>query len=331
MRQYQYNGQQVPPVRRNSYGSQLWYIWGPIVVKLIIGIIVSGVTGAAIGSAYLLKHYGISVQSIDNEKLMQQFLNIYQRDYTQIMQAVTMEAYKLSAYVEGVAALITIPILLLMFRKDRLREKTVGFTPNKKAPLWKYAAVALLSAALCVGVNNLLIIGNITTISEEYQSVMQGFYSAPLPVQALSLGILVPICEELVFRGLVYQRLRMRSGFVMAALNSALIFSLLHGNVVQMIYAFLLGVVYAYMYEKYGSVKAPIMAHMVANLISVFATYYKCFEWMAKVPMRMGIITIACGTIASSMYVWMREIDERPDHPDKPKHTLNQENLTSQL
>ena len=176
----------------------------------------------------------------------------------------------------------------------------------------------------------MLIIGNITTVSEEYQTVMQGFYSAPLLIQGISLGILVPICEELVFRGLVFQRLRMRSGFLSAALYSAVIFSLLHGNMVQMIYALFLGVVYAYMYEKYGSVKAPIFAHMVANLISVFATHYNWFEWMAKDPMRIGIITVLCGTIGSSMYVWMQRIDEKPDHPNKPEQTLHQENLTSQ-
>lgn len=78
------------------------------------------------------------------------------------------------------------------------------------------------------------------------------------------------------------------------------------------------------MYEKYGSVKAPIFAHMVANLISVFATHYNWFEWMAKNPMRIGIITVLCGTIGSSMYVWMQRIDEKPDHPNKPEQTLHQ-------
>lgn len=328
MDQYQYNGQntgQTPPVRRNSYGNQLWYIWGPIVIKFVIATIVSGIAGGAVLAAYMMKHYGTAVQTT------QQFMDIFQKNYTQITEVVTKEAYRLSSYMEGAAALVTIPILLVMFHRDRVRERLVGFTPNKKAPIWKYIAVALLSGALCVGVNNLLIIGNITTSSDQYESVMNGFYSAPLVVQAVSLGVLVPICEELVFRGLVFQRLRMRGGFLSAALYSAVIFSLLHGNMVQMIYALVLGVVYAYMYEKYGSVKAPILAHIVANLISVFGTHYQWFDWMAKDPMRIGIITVACGTIASSMYVWMQRIDEKPEHPNKPEQTMHQENLTSQV
>ena len=56
MDHYQYNGQQTPPVNRNSYGNQIWYIWGPIVVKIVIGMIVSGVASAAIGAAYMIRH-----------------------------------------------------------------------------------------------------------------------------------------------------------------------------------------------------------------------------------------------------------------------------------
>ena len=65
MDHYQYNGQQTPPVNRNSYGNQIWYIWGPIVVKIVIGMIVSGVASAAIGAAYMIRHYGLSAQMTD--------------------------------------------------------------------------------------------------------------------------------------------------------------------------------------------------------------------------------------------------------------------------
>ena len=96
MDHYQYNGQQTPPVNRNSYGNQIWYIWGPIVVKIVIGMIVSGVASAAIGAAYMIRHYGLSAQMTD---YAQQIANIYQKDYVQILKAVTKEAARLSSYV----------------------------------------------------------------------------------------------------------------------------------------------------------------------------------------------------------------------------------------
>ena len=110
-------------------------------MKIVIGMIVSGVASAAIGAAYMIRHYGLSAQMTD---YAQQIANIYQKDYVQILKAVTKEAARLSSYVEGVAAFVTIPVLLVMFHKDRIREKLTGFTPNKKAPLWKYSAVSAI-------------------------------------------------------------------------------------------------------------------------------------------------------------------------------------------
>ena len=65
MDHYQYNGQQTPPVNRNSYGNQIWYIWGPIVVKIVIGINLSVVASPAIGASYMIIHYGLSAQMTD--------------------------------------------------------------------------------------------------------------------------------------------------------------------------------------------------------------------------------------------------------------------------
>ena len=101
----------------------------------------------------------------------------------------------------------------------------------------------------------------------------------------------------------------MRSGFLSAALYSAVIFSLLHGNMVQMIYALFLGVIYAYMYEKYGSVKAPILAHITANILSVVGTQFQWFDWLFEDPMRVGISTVLCAFIASSIYVMIQRLN----------------------
>ena len=72
--------------------------------------------------------------------------------------------------------------------------------PNKKAPLWKYTAALLMALAMSLGLNNLITIGNLSDMSESYQTTMEAFYSSPLPLQIIVLGILVPVNEELVPR-----------------------------------------------------------------------------------------------------------------------------------
>ena len=65
----------------------------------------------------------------------------------------------------------------------------------------------------------------------------------------LSMGIIAPLAEEIVFRWLIYLRLRdyMRMGA--AAVISGLIFGIYHGNLVQAVYASLLGIVFAYILD----------------------------------------------------------------------------------
>lgn len=309
----QQNRQVPPTVYPESPGKQFWHIWSPLVVKIGIGFLISIAVGTVFGIIYIFQHYGITPEVLNDSKQLEVISQRFMREYADLTREMSLEYYKHAALIEGITALATIPVLWVMFHRDRVKERLRGFVPNKKAALWKYAAVVVMGAALCVGVNNLMIIGNISTVGEEYQEIMEALYSAPLVIQVVSLVVLTPVCEELVFRGLIFQRLRKKTTFMHAALNSAIVFGLMHMNLVQMLYGSLLGMVFAYVYEKYGSVKAPIAAHIAANFISVMGTHYKWFEWMLEEPMRIGAITVASATVASTMFVLIQRIEERPE------------------
>ena len=76
-----------------------------------------------------------------------------------------------------------------------------------------------------------------------------------------------------------------------------------------MIYAFVLGMLFSYMYEKYGSIKAPIFAHIMMNLVSVFATEYQLMNWMSAEYVRIGTITVICAAVASTMFVLINRME----------------------
>lgn len=80
-------------------------------------------------------------------------------------------------------------------------------------------------------------------------------------------GLVVPLGEELLFRGLAYPVLR-RLGRVVAVLLTAAVFALAHGLNVVFAAAFLLGVVNAVLYERTGSVWPAVAAHATFNTIS---------------------------------------------------------------
>ena len=54
-----------------------------------------------------------------------------------------------------------------------------------------------------------------------------------------------------------------------AAILSAVLFGVYHGNWVQAPYAIIIGLLAVFLYERYKSVVAPILFHMSANLMSV--------------------------------------------------------------
>lgn len=83
--------------------------------------------------------------------------------------------------------------------------------------------------------------------------------------QALIITVLVPTCEELLFRAFTYRGLKRWMPRWSAALLSALIFALLHFNLASFIPLLLLGWWLAYSYERTGSLLVPIFIHAIFN------------------------------------------------------------------
>lgn len=282
-----------------SFGKRMWYLWGPIVIKWGIGTLVSIAAMMVYTTMYVISNYEKAMAAMSN-----------QNDMFNLSMTVSEQVLKYLTPIQGVAALICIPVMLVLFHMDRKKEKAAGVVQAKKAPMWKYGAVVIIAAAMCIALNNLVVIGNLSVYSQEYAETSQAFYSASFIIQIICLGILIPISEELVFRGLVFKRLRGEMGFVAAGIYSSVMFGIMHGNIVQMIYGFVLGMMLAYVYEKYGSVKAPMVAHVVINLISLFVTEYKVYDWMGQDIMRIGIITVVCAALAATMYVYIQRIEQ---------------------
>lgn len=84
----------------------------------------------------------------------------------------------------------------------------------------------------------------------------------------ISVAVLPAILEEALFRGVIMQHLR-RYGDMFALVISSLLFALAHGNLVQIPYAFLLGLLIGYFVLYSGSLIPGIVMHLVNNGTSV--------------------------------------------------------------
>lgn len=76
--------------------------------------------------------------------------------------------------------------------------------------------------------------------------------------------VVAPIVEEVLFRGLLHNALRVRVGRAAILVSSGL-FAVTHLYIINFLPVFALGVLLAWLYERRGSLWAPIVAHAFAN------------------------------------------------------------------
>lgn len=192
-------------------------------------------------------------------------------------------------YWNALAMCVGAGILALMIRKEEY-----GIRIRKK-PVLQMLAVVLLAYGATVFFN--FILGSIPwdkMFDAQVAPQETVFYSIPLWARMLCYVVVAPLAEELLFRQLIFQRLKKIAPLWLAVVISALLFGIYHGNLVQGIYAFTMGVFMALVYEWSGSLIAPVVFHMVANFVSNIA-----YEWQQLGNVMYSGIGIVCAFIVA--------------------------------
>lgn len=82
--------------------------------------------------------------------------------------------------------------------------------------------------------------------------------------------IIIPILEEIIFRGIVFNEIRDKINIKASIIFQALIFCICYMDLVQGLYAFILGVVLGYIYKVTNSLWCNIIAHILFNIFGGF-------------------------------------------------------------
>lgn len=106
-------------------------------------------------------------------------------------------------------------------------------------------------------------------VFEEYGETMEGLLGSNFLLVLIYTLVIAPISEELIFRGVTLYRSKKVLPFYGANLLQAMFFGIYHRNLVQGIYAFVMGYVLGLIYRRYRTIYAPILLHMLINA-SVF-------------------------------------------------------------
>jgi hypothetical protein len=172
-----------------------------------------------------------------------------------------------------IATIVALPVIYILFYKPDilLVQENKNALKRGKVPL-ELCKIIPVAALLGIAMNNILSMSPLVAMSEAFAQATEDFYAGAFVLEIIGSAILTPILEELLYRGIIYTRLKRHLGIAPAVILSALIFGLMHFNIVQFIYAFVLGIMLALFLEHTGHVYGSIAGHITVNLISVVRT-----------------------------------------------------------
>lgn len=208
--------------------------------------------------------------------------------------------------IEGVIGVTVCVIWWLIKRKYVLGTPTIA---SGKPIDWTYALVSAF-AMLGVAVMYFYLVKNIQVSAvqkslEDYNEMMQpeSISRTDMYMNVIGTVIFVPVLEEILFRGFIMQgMLELKKPFL-AILVSAIYFGGMHGQPIQIGYAFLAGLMLGALYYLTRNLIMPIIAHMVFNALG--SGIYTLFDISEEADNILTGVEIAAIVVFGAITVYM--------------------------
>ncbi|OBY79476.1 CAAX protease [Paenibacillus sp. KS1] len=172
-----------------------------------------------------------------------------------------------------IAITLMLGIYIIALRPQKLTWAEVGVKPFAAKDWWRILLWILALIILSLATVYLTSFLGTTVENSKTESLKQHVTLFTLLLGVVSAGIISPVYEEIFYRGFIYRWLRTRVGMGGAILISALIFTAAHYPTTNaMPVNFVGGVLFAWAYERTGSVWPGILVHGITNTIGVLLT-----------------------------------------------------------
>jgi len=205
---------------------------------------------------------------------------------------VRMNAFTAVSFTE---CLVLLPVLLYLIasRGEVLRNLPLHLVKIRPLLWVMLFALLLMPTVMMLNLLSQLFVPNYV------MSSLASTASTPLIVSLLFNALLPAVVEEYIFRGVLFACYR-PTGLWKSALVTGLFFGLTHLNLNQFAYAFVVGVLLAFLMEASGSLFAPMVVHFLINTVSV--VYAHVLSRLGGVE--SGTITQIESTPAAAMPLW---------------------------
>ena len=168
--------------------------------------------------------------------------------------------------------LMFIPAMLYASAKSRRNEGFIESYTVDNNNFGSHKGITMAFVATVLAIATAFIIDPVGRLlpdmSEEMEALMKQLLGGPAWVTLISVSIFAPFFEEWLCRGVVLRGLLKKVGPAWAIIISALFFAAIHMNLWQAIPAFIMGLVFGYVYYKTGSLKLTMLMHCVNNTLA---------------------------------------------------------------
>lgn len=216
-----------------------------IIVYLVVFMLIQAVFTLIVGSASVFADGG---------------------SWSDIIAAISGKKLALSGQSMAIMMVLSSLLTLILFAKLGWGPVSKHWLRTKPYGVLVWAAIAALGSILP---SEWLVEKMEYTMPEAMEQMFEQIMGEP--VGYLSIGILAPLAEEIVFRGAILRKLLGIFGdrwHWVAIAVSAVIFGAVHGNWPQFVHAALLGLLLGWMYCRTGSILPGIMLHWVNNTVA---------------------------------------------------------------
>ena len=249
---------------------------GYFAVYFIIQNLVTGVAGYVLGVKYgpELKAAGLGFQEY------------------------MVEMQKHMSSINGICLIITAVLTLLTyFIIEKIKKTDILKETDIRTVSGGYIGLTVLAATGAMFFLNYML--NLLPIPSDLMGGlsegMQKLTAYPMWQALLANSLLIPILEEVVFRGYLFSRLSKAMTEIVAALITSVIFGLCHSGIVWAAWAFVFGMIICVFRIKTGSIVPGIIFHIIMNTFSTLTSYTPLFDDISETDM---IVYTVIGGIA---------------------------------
>jgi len=220
--------------------------------------------------------------------------------------------------------MILIPALLFMIFSREKPNDILGFHKIKISSVFMIILFTYLMMPVTTVINAISMLFVDNTVAQMSGEVLQMPWYIMLPL----MGMLGPLSEEIIFRGLVLNGYKKSGNTFRACFWSALLFGLMHMNFNQAAYAVFLGIVMAVVVEATGSLWGSVIFHMTVNIQNVMLMFvsgaFSSENYMQEAQELMdsketllatigvyGVIAMAATAIAVCVLAWIARNEKR--------------------